>query len=183
MTRAVYDEGVVTVPDFDEANSLHQDGYGVFENRRLLLTPCEALYLLERERIEVLDEKEAEMSLDELLSRLSSRDERLWTRYLIYRDLRMRGYVVKEVEGEDSFLVYERGAYHKASPSYEVYPLWEGSPQPIERLVEALERAEEEGKTMKIAVVDRRGEVIYYTVREMRFGLGGLGDSPAPPGG
>lgn len=182
VVRAVYAEGVVKVLDFDEANSLHQDGYGTFKHRLLTLTPCEALYLLERDRIGVFEEGK-ELSFTELLGRLSSHDERLWTRYFVYRDLRMRGYVVREVEGKPSFLVYERGFFLKASPSYEVYALWEGSPQPIYRLLEILRRAEERGKAMKIAVVDRRGEVVYYTLREMDFSVRSSDNPPTSPRG
>lgn len=180
VIRAIYSQGVVRIPDFDEANSLYQDGYGSFKARRLTLTSCEALYLLEKGRIKVVD-KEMELSFNELLGRLSSRDERLWTSYIVYRDLRIRGYVVREMEGEVSFLVYERGAYPKEAPSYEVYALWEGSPRPLYELIESLRRAEKGGRTMKIAVVDRRGELVYYTVREMEFEGGCTSnDSPAP---
>ncbi len=196
----MYIDGAVFVPDFDEANSLHQDGYGCFEQRRLRLTPCEALYLLDRNRIEVYDERGVKLSFKELLRRLSPKGGlrnrlgglvrnllggsptplSLWIRYLIYRDLRMKGYVVREEP--HSLLVYERGSYPRAPPSYEVYPLPEGAPQPIRRLLEALERAEEGGRTLKIAVVDRRGEVVYYTLREMDFS-GSLGDPRSPSGG
>jgi len=200
LVKALYIDGAILIPDFDEANSLHQDGYGSFKHRRLGLTPCEALYLLDRNRIEVYDERGVKLSFKELLRRLSPRgglldrlgglirnllgrpstSTSLWIRYLIYRDLRMKGYVVREEA--NSLLVYERGSYPRAPPSYEVYPLPEGMPQPIRRLMEALERAEEGGRTLKIAVVDRRGEVVYYTLREMDFS-GRLDDPKDSPGG
>lgn len=200
MIRALYIDGAILIPDFNEANSLHQDGYGSFKHRQLSLTPCEALYLLDRNRIEVYDERGVKLGFKELLRSLSSRcglwnrlrvlvrnllgrpstSTSLWIRYLIYRDLRMKGYVVREEA--HLLLVYERGSYPRAPPSYEVYPIPEGAPQPIRRLMEALKRAEKGGRTLKIAVVDRRGEVVYYTLREMDFNEG-LDDPKDPPGG
>lgn len=190
MTKAIQIDDGVIVEDFDEANRLHQDGYGGFHQRRLRLTPCEALYLLDRGRIEVYDEDGGRLSFQELLHRLSTprrfrgglsalfrrllgrpqTPTPLWIRYLVYRDLRVKGYVVREEDGR--LLVYERGSYPRAPPSYEVHPLWEGEPQPIRRLMDALKRAEEAGRVVKIAVVDRRGEVVYYTLREMDFSGG-----------
>ena len=42
----------------------------------------------------------------------------------------------------------------------------EGKPEQIESLVSELEIVEKQGLEMKIAVVDRRGEIVYYGVEE-----------------
>jgi hypothetical protein len=40
---------------------------------------------------------------------------------------------------------------------------------PISRLGEVLDSAVEEERILRLAVVDRRGEVVYYTLSEMDF--------------
>ncbi len=178
---AVYTrDGLIVVPDLSDADSLYQDGYGSFrEDRLLTLKPFEALYLLERSRITLLDERDrGGLSFEELLRRLSSVDPLSWTRYVVYRDLRARGFVVREGRGEAAdFLVYERGSYPKRPPRYLVHAVCEGSPEPISQILEVLKAAEGEDRILRIAVVDRRGELVYYTIAEMGFqeeGEGGL---------
>jgi len=171
---AIYSEGRVVVPAQNEANSLYQDGYGSFlgEGRLLTLKPVEALHLVERTKIAVMDEESRlRLVFQELLSRFSSEDPLVWTRYLIYRDLRSRGFVAREGPGLGvDFLVYERGSYGKKPPRYLVYSIWEGASQSIMRLNKALETAESTGRILRLAVVDRRGEVLYYTLSEIAFG-------------
>ena len=169
----IYSEGRVVVPAQNEANSLYQDGYGSFlgEGRLLTLKPVEALHLVERMKIAVVEEKShLRLVFQELLSRFSSDDPLVWTRFLIYRDLRSRGFVAREGPGLGvDFLVYERGSHGKRPPRYLVYAVWEGAPQSITQLNRALETAESTGRILRLAVVDRRGEVVYYTLSEMGF--------------
>lgn len=166
-------EDRVVVPAHNDANSLYQDGYGslLTEERPLTLNAFEALYLVERRRIAVVDETTRRRLLfQELLSRLSKDDPDTWTRYIVYRDLRERGFVARA--GRDSnadLLVYERGMYGKRPPKYQIYTLWEGLRTPISRLGEVLDSAVEEERILRLAVVDRRGEVVYYTLSEMDF--------------
>ena len=173
LISTVLVEDRVVVPAHNDANSLYQDGYGslLTEERPLTLNAFEALYLVERRRIAVVDETTRRRLLfQELLSRLSKDDPDTWTRYIVYRDLRERGFVARA--GRDSnadLLVYERGMYGKTPPKYQIYTLWEGLRTPISRLGEVLDSAVEEERILRLAVVDRRGEVVYYTLSEMDF--------------
>ncbi|MBC8498682.1 hypothetical protein H8D40_06800 [Candidatus Bathyarchaeota archaeon] len=68
-------EDRVIVPAQNDANSLYQDGYGslLAEERLLTLNAFEALYLVERRRIAVVDEATRRRLLfQELLSRPTS---------------------------------------------------------------------------------------------------------------
>ena len=166
-------EDRVVVPAHNDANSLYQDGYGslLTEERPLTLNAFEALYLVERRRIAVVDEEtRGRLVFQELLSKLSKDDPDTWTRYIVYRDLRERGFVARA--GRDSnadLLVYERGMYGKRPPKYQIFTLWEGLRTPISRLGEVLDSAVEDERILRLAVVDRRGEVVYYTLSEMDF--------------
>lgn len=169
---AVLSEGRVVVPALNESNSLYQDGYGsLLEGRLLTLKPFEALYLVERARVAVIDEgSRQKMTFQELLAKFSSDDPQSWARYLVYRDLRSRGFVVRQGPGLGvDFLVYERGSYGKKPPAYMVYAISEGASDTIERLCGVLGEAMSESRVLRIAVVDRRGEVVYYTLSEMDF--------------
>ena len=173
IISTVYTEDGIAVPARNEADSLYQDGYGSLlgDGRLLKLRPCEVLYLVERRRIAVIDEgSRRKLVFQELLWRFTSDDLHIWTRYLVYRDLRSRGFVVRDGAGPDvEFLVYQRGSYGRRPPRYLVHAVWEGEPESIGRLREVLEAAEADGLTLRLAVIDRRGEIVYYTLSEIEF--------------
>lgn len=173
LFSAVYTDKGIVVPAQNEANSLYQDGYGSLlkERRLLMLQPFEALYLVERMKIAVIDEGSKEkVVFRNLLWRFSAEDPLIWTRFIVYRDLRTRGFVAKKGPGLGvDFLVYERGSYGKKVPRYLVYIIWEGTKEPVDNLCGVLDVAEKTDKILRLAVVDRRGEIVYYTLSEMGF--------------
>ena len=170
---AVYTATGIVVPAWNEAHSLYQDGYGsLMKDRRVLsLQPFEALYLVERQKVSIVEERTKErLVFRELLQKLSEDDLDIWTRYIVYRDLRTRGFVAKGGKGPGiDFLVYERGSYGKKVPRYTIYAIWEGSKVPVERLGKVLDEATGSDRILRLAVVDRRGEIVYYTLSNMDF--------------
>ena len=171
-TNAVYSESKILVPTQNEADSLYHDGYGLrLEPHVLTLEPYEALYLMEKERLTLINEEERRtISFQELLGQEISKDRLLWTKYIIYRDIRGRGFVAKESkEGNASFIVYERGSFRKNPPAYSIYTVYEGMSETIGHLEEVLNKTEITERSLKLAVVDRRGEVIYYSLGKLDF--------------
>ena len=169
--KALFREGRVLVPSREGANKIYGMGFGSMleSDEGLTLSPCDALYLVEKGKIDVVDASDgSKLSFNDLLSRFMEVDERVWTKYLIYRDLRSKGYVVRDGVGLGmDFQVYGKGEFGKSLPRYIVVGLCEGESRPISEIVRAVEEAEALGKELKLAVLDRRGEVVYYTVRRM----------------
>jgi tRNA-intron endonuclease len=92
------------------------------------------------------------------------------TKFLVYRDLRSRGYVAKEGFGfGNDFRVYERGEYEKKPAKYVIFGINEGTNITARSFSQAIEQIEKMGKEAVVAVIERRGEVIYYKASKMRF--------------
>jgi len=157
----------VIVSSQSDADSLAQGGYGVkAEKTKLALTLPEALHLVAEKRLKVLAD-DVEVEFPELLRKARSEDPEVWAKYILYRDLRSRGYVVREGSiGEMGFRVYERGAYPKKAAKYVVFPIWERNPVALSRLSEVLRSAEAAKKKLIIAVIDRHGEIVYYSLTQ-----------------
>ncbi len=133
-------------------------GFGIPVGDRVLLTPCEAMYLFEKGKIKVREGGNF-LTADELFHKLSAISEDFPRRYPVYRDLRERGYVVCETDGKPDFLVYEPSDYKRAKPpSFSVLCVIQGSPLRIEDLRNSLSKFDE----VLLAVSDRRGSVVYY---------------------
>jgi tRNA-intron endonuclease len=180
---AVRTNSKVVVPAQNEADSLYQEGFGSkVEANVLRLESFEVLYLQEKGKIIVIDEEtQRALSFQELLWIYSDVDDHVWARYIVYRDLRGRGFVARGgSEGKVSFLVYERGSYFKKPPSYMAYTVSEGLHDTILDLKGTLEVAEKKGYSTKLAVVDRRGEIVYYSLSKIDMKKSSNNEEEAP---
>lgn len=162
---AVLTQGKIIVPSQSDADSLYQDGYGYRMNHEHYMHPAEILFTVFRNKIVVIDEDtNKKLGFTELLHRLSQDSPNLWTNFIVFKDLRTRGFIIK-IEKE-RFLIYERGTFRKTPPSYVIRIFSEGKPQSLTEFIEELKATENDGYEMKVAVVDRRGEIVFYSVIE-----------------
>jgi tRNA-intron endonuclease len=162
-------ENGVVVSFHEEIEGLSSRGYGVSEDGVQKLSFYEALFLLSKEIIEVREATTEEaVSFQELLKHFQVADENAWVRYLIYRDLRSRGYVAREGFGLGiDFRVYDRGEYGKNTAKYLIFGMQEGQPVTLEELARALRYVQSLKKRLVLAVLNRRGEVVYYSLSKL----------------
>lgn len=150
------------------AKILYEAGfYGTLkDDNHLTLDAEEALLLVRRQRIRVFDQKRTELDFANLLPQLAKHRLGLWTQYLVYSDLRSRGYVVRTGYGKGLFFrVYPRGAkLNEATAKYFVCTISEGSPLKVEELEQYSRQAQRNRKKLMLAVLDRQGETTYYLV-------------------
>jgi tRNA-intron endonuclease len=150
------------------ARILYEAGhYGSLKTEtELVLEDEEALLLIRRNRIQVFDSKGTKLDFSDLLQILSKRHSRLWTQFLVYSDLRSRGYVVRTGYGKGLwFRVYPRGAkLNEATAKYFVCAISEGSPLKVAELEKLSQLALRNRKKLMLAVLDRQGEATYYLV-------------------
>jgi tRNA-intron endonuclease len=166
--KASFKGGKIRVSPPEDVEGLSSRGYGVSEENGLTLTFHEALYLLGNGDLEIEDEdKREKMGFQGLLNLSRTIDENAWVRYLIYRDLRKRGYVVREGFGLGiDFRVYERGEYGKETATYLIFGIQEGQPVSMEELTRTLNYVQSLKKKLVLAVLNRRGEVVYYSLSQ-----------------
>jgi tRNA-intron endonuclease len=147
---------------------LYETGYyGTLKSETtLVLEPEEALLLARRQRIVVSDGAEGLLEFSVLLERLGEGRSGLWTRFLVYSDLRSRGYVVRTGYGKGLlFRVYPRGAkLNESTAKYFVCAISEGSPLKVGELDAFSKQAKRNRKKLMLAVLDRQGETTYYLV-------------------
>ena len=149
-------------------DELRTKGFGEKEDAEYVLKPYEALYLMHTKRLSL--KKRQDITFDPLFELLLKYDKNIMTKFLVYRDLRSRGYVAKEGFGfGNDFRVYERGEYEKKPAKYVVFGINEGTNTSTKDFAGAIEQIEKMGKKAVVAVIERRGEVIYYKASKMRF--------------
>ncbi len=140
----------------------------------LVLDSVEVLLLIERRRIilwEDNNQEKSQLDFEMALEYFTKFDSRLWHRYIIYMDLRKRGYIVREGYGDGiEFRVYKRGAdFETDSAKFLIYPVFEGSPIELRDLDKISRVAMSSRKDLIVATVDRLSKPIYYSVKKFQI--------------
>ena len=169
-TNGTLAEKGVLIAEQSSIDALTSRGYGTQEEKVFTLSFFEALYLANKGMLEVKDKKGKTVDFQGLLRCYEALNENAWVSYMVYRDLRSRGYVAREgFGGGIDFRVYERGGYGKDTAPYLVFSIQEGKPLGIDQLADALRQCQSQKKEMVIAVMNRRGEIVYYSLSQLTF--------------
>lgn len=154
----------VYIPYKSELMELRDRGFGDLKDSKLLFTPYESFYLLEKQKIRVFAKKtDEELNLRDLVRKFSVGKPEIWIKYLVYRDLRDRGYIVRESKGSFDFDIYGKGPLRRL-----ISIVYEGGEASLRKLGRLLQHAEKEKKELILAVVDRRTDIVYYTLSSLR---------------
>lgn len=133
----------------------------------LLISNLAFLYLVEKQNL--FEGKPSSNDFQDMLYKMRKHDNKIFSKYLIFRDLVERGYYIEEGYGKKiDLLVYKRGDYPDKPPSIRVIGVEEGEYVKIKSILENLYFSNLNKKHLIIAVIERRGEVIYYSIS--RFG-------------
>ena len=140
----------------------------------LVFDAIEILLLSERNRIllwEDNDQSKALYDFEGLITYFTQFDNRLWHKYIIYMDLRKRGYIVRTGYGNGiEFRVYKRGAdFEKDTAKFLIYPVFEGTPIELRDLDKMSRVAMGSRKDLIVATVDRLSKPIYYSVKKFQI--------------
>lgn len=141
--------------------------YGEIVEGKLFLSLIEAAYLMEWGKIRVFD-GERELSLRELFDMGREKDEQFDLKFLVYRDLRKRGYIVKTALKYGShFRVYRKGMEEHAE--WLVWVVSESQKMFPNDLTARVRVAHGVRKNMIMAVVDEDNDVVYYKIERVKF--------------
>lgn len=171
----------VIIQDQREASQIYNKGfYGYpMSGGGLELDLIEALYLQESGRLEVTSEDEP-LTYPALMRTVAQAIEDFEVRYIVYRDLRQRGFVVKADYGDFDFRVYPRGGTPSNSQTkYWVLAISERASFDFEYYFKQVSATERTRKELLFGVVDEEGDLTYYSVNRARpkGKLGALGEA------
>ncbi len=159
----------------DDAPRLFQQGwYGRLISSTLLsLDSYETLHLLERHKLEVfLDDASSALSPKTVARHFARHVPNFWRNYLVYKDLRNRGYVIRSGGMNEPFYFrqYPRGAIPDQTPyNTLILPLQEGSGFPLTDLDQIIQLSVATRKQLVFVLVDSLGEVSYVSVSEAKL--------------
>ena len=167
MTGAVRDDATVRIEDPSEAGTVYGRGFfGTVGSGGLQLDRTESLYLLEMGRLEIRAERGRSIDWAELFRRALQAEPGFGIRYLVYRDLRQRGYVVRAGPAPVAFSVLPRGGILQKTPArFWVETVSERVPFDLHRIQGLAEKAQATKKQLLVGVVDEESDLTYYRIR------------------
>lgn len=160
--------GDIVIVDNEKAIRIHEKShYGIIEQEKLHLSLIEALYLLEKDKIKIFKNKN-QLNREEIIRIVQDKD--LMPKYLVFKDLRNRGYVVKTgFKYGSEFRLYERGKSPGNGHShYLVKVVREEQNLPLKDLSSYVRVAHGVNKKLLLAVVDDEGDITYYQIEWTR---------------
>ncbi len=169
MTGELRADGTVRVAAPEEASSVYAKGFfgTLGSDGTLSLDPYESVYLAEMARLEVSGVRGQPVGWPTVFRRAAKADPGFAVRYLVYRDLRQRGYVVRRGPAQVGFAVLPRGGtLHKTPSRFWVEALSEREPFDLARLRELSDRGLAARKMVWLGVVDEESDLTYYRVRQ-----------------
>lgn len=163
-------DGTSLVPDPTLASQLYgKGGYGdIRSGGALALDTLETTYLVEMLRLEATGTGGVLASFPDLMRRAQDLDPAFEIRYLVYRDLRQRGYVVRRgPPGLDFALLPRGGSYPKVPSRFWVVAISERTPFDLAQVRGLLDQALAAKKQLMIGVVDEESDLTFYKVRRV----------------
>ena len=126
----------------------------------------EALYLIEKNKLDVYH-KNKKIKKEELLKVLEKHDKKIDIKYLVFKDLREKGYIVKTaLKFGSEFRVYDKGKKPKKEHSRWIVFVDREAKKISWYEFSAKNRvAHSTRKKLLIAIVDDEGKVLYYEIK------------------
>ncbi|MFH1400089.1 MAG: tRNA-intron lyase [Nanoarchaeota archaeon] len=156
----------------DGARDLYsQSRYGIIvDGGCVQLSILEGHYLQEKGKIRILDGRGKEIGIEGFRKKAKLLDPLFWTRYLVFKDMRDRGYIIKTALkfGAD-FRVYDRGIKPgEDHAKWVVFPVHESSALTWYEFAAKNRVAHSTKKRLMLGIVDDENDVTYYEIKWVR---------------
>ncbi|MFH0808119.1 MAG: tRNA-intron lyase [archaeon] len=139
--------------------------FGEKLGQKILYSICEAFYLHEQNKMQILDFKNSPIPENILLKKFQNLDKTFTTKYPVFKDLREKSYIVKTALkfGAD-FRVYEKGKTTTHS-KWLCYATRENSSLKWQDFAAKNRVAHSTKKNLLIAIVDEENQISYYEIK------------------
>ncbi len=164
MVKAFVEQRRVITENSATARILQKKEFGnPLANGSVSLSLIEALYLLETKKLSVVDVRNKPVSFKSLLALAKKGTRDFWTSYVVYRDLRNQGYIVKTgLKFGADFRVYTPS--NNTHAKWTVYPVHERQQLNWREFAAKNRVAHSVKKHLLLAVVDDDEDVSYWDV-------------------
>jgi len=144
--------------------------FGEKIGEKIFYSLSEALYLIQDKKMEILNYQNKILTQKEILKKFERIDKKFKTKYLVFKDLRKKGYLVKSaLKFGAEFRVYDKDKkIGKDHSKWICFPVSENNQITWQEFSAKNRVAHSTKKNLLIAIVDDEGDVSYYEVKWTR---------------
>ena len=144
--------------------------FGERIREKILYSLPEVLFLVETKKMDVYDYREKKLTEKQLLKKFEKIDKKFKTKYIVFQDLRKRGYIVKTaLKFGAEFRVYKKSsAIGKEHAKWILFPVSETEQLTWHDFSAKNRVAHSTHKNLLIAIVDEENDVSYYEVKWLK---------------
>jgi tRNA-intron endonuclease, archaea type len=156
---------LVTSNDSEAFTLFEKSRFGEKMNGKIIYTLPEAMFLVDKNKIEIL-QKGKPLSKKEIEKKFNSIDKKFQIKYIVFKDLRENGYIVKTaLKFGAEFRVYEKGfTPEEEHAKWIVFTEHESKKFSWHEFSAKNRIAHSTNKKLLLAIVDEEGDVTYYEV-------------------
>jgi tRNA-intron endonuclease, archaea type len=165
LIKAVFNKENVFSNKKEAFTLCDQSRFGEKKEGKVIYSIYEALYLLEKGKMEVTIGKK-KIKFDRLLDEARENDKNILVKYLVFKDMRNRGFIVKTaLKFGAEFRIYDRGVKPGEDHArWILYPVSENSSLTWHDFSAKNRVAHSTKKNLLIGIVDEEHDVTYYQV-------------------
>lgn len=168
---AIFSGEQVIADENNLSNALYDKSrFGEPKRRKFIYSLVEALYLIDQDKLDVLDGKKKIINFDKFLEKSKKFEPNFWIRYCVYKEMRLRGYIVKTALkfGAD-FRVYDRGIKPgEDHAKWILYPVHESQMFSWYDFSAKNRVAHSTKKNLLLGIVDNEDDVTFYQISWIR---------------
>lgn len=154
-----------------ESFSLYKKSvFGEPSGQKIKYSLSEALYLVEKKKLEIL-QKDSVLSVDDLFRKFLKIDKKFQVKYPVFKDLRNKGYIVKTaLKFGAEFRVYPKGSRPgKSHAKWIVFTDIETNKTTWHEFSAKSRVAHSTKKNLLLAILDEEGDITYYEVKWVKI--------------
>jgi len=146
-------------------NLYSKSRFGELKNGKIIYSAVEALYLVEKKKLNLMFKKK-KLSFDRFIDKLREKDKKIDTKYIVFKNMRGRGYIVKTaLKFGAEFRVYEKGVKPgQDHANWILFPVSESETMTWHDFSAKNRVAHSTKKNLLIGIVDEENDVTYYEV-------------------
>ncbi len=157
--------GKVSSNSIEAQNLFASQRFGEKIGEKIFYLLPEALFLIKTKKLEIYDKNKI-LSEEESAKKFERLDKKFMTKYLVFKDLRKKGYILKSaLKFGAEFRVYEKGkTIGKDHARWLVQTVFETDKLSMHEFSAKNRVAHTTKKNLLIAIVDEEGSVSYYEI-------------------
>jgi len=163
--------GEVISSNDSEAYSLYKKScFGEEVEEKIQYSFSEAIFLVEKGKMDIYTSRNEKILKKDLVKKIQKLDKKIQIKYLVFKDLRERGYIVKTaLKFGAEFRVYDRGTKPgKKHAKWIVFTDHESKKLTWHEFSAKNRIAHSTKKNLLLAIVDEEGDITYYEVKWIR---------------